>query len=151
MKNTLYLCIFSILSVILIGCSVQKEHPEGGKNAIQLNTKDIQEIRLDSAEKDKLSKTLADNEELIDAVTMAINTGTPKEIKLDKKARDTVHANMTVTLKNDSKEHYLVWIDNKKEIIIAKDTKVDRAKGILINSKDVKLVNKFFENKNSTD
>ncbi|WP_238141379.1 hypothetical protein [Bacillus cereus] len=158
MKKTLNLCTLSILFLILIGCSnasskssVQKEKQESAKGSIQLNAKDIQEIRLDPTEKDNLSKTQTDNEELIEAITRAINTGTTKEIQLDKKVRNTIQANMTVTLNNGAKEQYLVWVNNKKEITIAKDIKEDHVQGILINSKDAKLANKFFENKNSTD
>ncbi|WP_238141321.1 hypothetical protein [Bacillus cereus] len=82
---------------------------------------------------------------------MAVNTGIIKEIKLDKTTRDTIHANINVTLKNDLKEQYLVWINNKKQITIAKDINEDHVQGKLIISKDAKLVNKFFENKHSTN
>ncbi|PGO20763.1 hypothetical protein CN984_29195 [Bacillus cereus] len=126
-----------------------KEQKEN--TTIQLKGKDIQEIRLDSSKKDSHSKSMTDNEELIKAIKTSIETGTTEEITLDKKTKDTIHANMTVTLKDDSKEEYLVWINNKNKITIAKDTEKKHVQGILINNKDSKLINNFFANKNSLD
>lgn len=54
---------------------------------------------------------------------------------------------MTVTLKNDSEEQYLVWINDKNEITIVKDTEKEHTQGILINNKDSKLINNFSANK----
>ncbi len=136
-----------------MGCSnFSSSKPTDTKNqkentTIQLKEKDIQEIKLNSTEKDKTSKSMTDNEETIKAITEAIKTGTPKEITLDKKTKDSIHTNMTVTLKNDSEEHFLIWINDKNEITIAKDTEKEHTQGILINNKDSKLINNFFTNK----
>lgn len=152
-KKILSFCSLSLLFLILIGCSnFSSSKPTDTKNQkesanINLKEKDIQEIRLDSTKKDNLSKSMTDNEETIKAITTAIKTGTPKEITLDKKTKDSIHTNMTVTLKNDSEEQYLVWINDKNEITIVKDTEKEHAQGILINNKDSKLINNFFANK----
>jgi len=155
-KKILSLCSLSLLFLILMGCSnYSSSKPTDTKNQkesanISLKEKDIQEIRLDSTKKDNQSKSMTDNEETIKAITKAIETGTPKEITLDKKTKNSIN-NMTVTLKNDSKEQYLVLINNKNEITIAKDTEKEHTQGILINNKDSKLIDKFFINKNSLD
>lgn len=156
-KKILSLCSLSILFLVLIGCSntssskptETKEQKEN--TTIQLKEKDIQEIRLDSTKKDSHSKSMTDNEELIKAIKTAIETGTPEEITLDKKTKDKIHANMTVTLKDDSKEQYLVWINDKNKITIGKDTEKKHIQGVSINNKDSKLINSFFVNKNSLD
>ncbi|MCE0554505.1 hypothetical protein LQK80_25600 [Bacillus thuringiensis] len=153
-KKILQLCSLSILFLIPMGCSnLSSSKPTDTKESatIQLKEKDIQEIRLDSAGKDSHSKSTTDNEEITKAIKTAIETGTPKEISLDKQTKDSIHTNMTVTLKDDSKEQYFVLINDKNEITITKDTDKKHTQGILLNNKDSKLIDKFFTNKNSLD
>jgi hypothetical protein len=156
-KKILQLCSLSILFLIPMGCSnLSSSKPTDTKDqkesvTIQLKEKDIQEIRLDSTGKDSHTKSTTDNEEITKAIKTAIETGTPKEISLDKQTKDSIHTNMTVTLKDDSKEQYFVLINDKNEITIAKDTDKKHTPGILLNNKDSKLINKFFTNKNSLD
>ncbi|MEW4237135.1 hypothetical protein Q0N71_31720 [Bacillus thuringiensis] len=153
-KKILQLCSLSILFLIPMGCSnLSSSKPTDTKESatIELKEKDIQEIRLDSTGKDSHSKSTTDNEEITKAIKTAIETGTPKEISLDKQTKDSIHTNMTVTLKDDSKEQYFVLINDKNEITIAKDTDKKHTQGILLNNKDSKLIDKFFTNKNSLD
>ncbi|MBJ3790573.1 hypothetical protein I8J38_18470, partial [Bacillus sp. OA1] len=46
--------------------------------------------------------------------------------------------------KDDSKEEFLVWVDNKEQITIAKDEKKDKVEGVIVNIKDAKMMKDFF-------
>lgn len=60
---------------------------------------------------------------MIQSIVSAVQKGTPKTITLDQKKRKSAHSTITVTYKDDAKEEFLVWVDNKEQITIAKDKK----------------------------
>lgn len=38
-----------------------------------------------------------------------------------------------------------MWVDNKKQITIAKDEKKDKVEGVILNIEDVKMMKDFFK------
>ncbi|PEL88144.1 hypothetical protein CN615_09290 [Bacillus pseudomycoides] len=150
------MCLFMIILVFLnlIGCSnitsssktssstKQKEEKE---TSIVFEKKQIKEMNLVRIDQDNISKAGTDNEDLVNQIVAAIKAGTSKKISLDKKARDAVHANMEVIFKDDSKESLLVWVDDKNNIIIAKDVDKGSVQGIQINEDVPKIVLNFLK------
>ncbi|WP_440603664.1 hypothetical protein [Bacillus sp. GB_SG_008] len=157
MKKTLYLCATIIVSLSLIGCSstsdktnslkssTSKEQQKDKENSIQLKENDIQEIKLTRTNNNKLTKTETYNEDMIKAITTAIQNGTPKKITLDQKTKDSIHSNMTVTFKDSSTETFFVWIDDKSQITIAESTDQNYVQGLIINTENSKIVPDFFK------
>ena len=80
---------------------------------------------------------------MIKSIVSAVQNGTPKTITLDQK-RESAHSTITVTYKDDAKEEFLVWVDNKEQITIAKDEKKDKVEGVIVNIKDAKMMKDFF-------
>ena len=80
---------------------------------------------------------------MIKSIVSAIQNGTPKTITLDPK-RESAHSTITITYKDDAKEEFLVWVDNKEQITIAKDEKKDKVEGVIVNIKDAKMMKDFF-------
>ena len=80
---------------------------------------------------------------MIQSIVSAVQNGTPTTITLDQK-RESAHSTITVTYKDDSKEEFLVWVDNKEQITIAKDEKKDKVEGVIVNIKDAKMMKDFF-------
>ncbi|PEZ03340.1 hypothetical protein CN326_18620 [Bacillus sp. AFS018417] len=157
MKKTLYLCATIIVSLSLIGCSstsdktnslkssTSKEEQKDKENSIQLKENDIQEIKLTRTNNNKLTKTETYNEDMIKAITTAIQNGTPKKITLDQKTKDSIHSNMTVTFKDSSTETFFVWIDDKSQITIAESTDQNYVQGLMINTENSKIAPNFFK------
>ena len=150
------MCLFMIILVFLslIGCSnitsssktsSSTEQKEGKETSIVFEKKQIIEMNLVRIDQDNISKAGTDNEDLINQIVTAIKAGTSKKISLDKKARDAVHANMEVIFKDDSKGNLLVWLDDKNNIIIAKDVDKDSVQGIQINEDVPKIVLNFLK------
>ncbi|WJE51703.1 hypothetical protein QRE66_20800 [Bacillus cereus] len=138
------MCWFMIMLVFLslIGCSnitsssktsSPTEQKEEKETSIVFEKKQIKEMNLVRIDQDNISKAGTDNEDLINQIVTAIKAGTSKKISLDKKARDAVHAHMEVIFKDDSKGSLLVWVDDKNNIIIAKDVDKSSVQGIQIN------------------
>ncbi|RBP28036.1 MULTISPECIES: hypothetical protein [Bacillus] len=153
MKKITYICALSVLSFTLIGCtstSTTNNTPatkqENTKNAIQLNSADITNIEMFRTTSNTSSKSQTDNEEMIQSIASAVQKGTPKTITLDQKKRVSAHSTITVTYKDDSKEEFLVWVDNKEQITIAKDEKKDKVEGVTVSIKDAKIMKDFFKN-----
>lgn len=153
MKKITYICALSVLSFTLIGCTststtnnTPKTKQENTKNAIQLNSADITNIEMLRTTSNTSSKSQTDNEEMIQSIASAVQNGTPKTITLDQKKRASAHSTITVTYKDDSKEEFLVWVDNKEQITIAKDEKKDKVEGVTVNIKDAKIMKDFFKN-----
>ncbi|OQR55227.1 hypothetical protein [Bacillus sp. CDB3] len=152
MKKITYICALSILSLTLIDCTststtnnTPKTKQENTKNAIQLNSADITNIELLRTTSNTSSKSQTDNEEMIQSIASAVQNGTPKTITLDQKKRASAHSTITVTYKDDSKEEFLVWVDNKEQITIAKDEKKDKVEGVTVNIKGAKIMKDFFK------
>lgn len=82
---------------------------------------------------------------MIQSIVSAVQNGTPKTITLDQKKRESAHSTITVTYKDDSKEEFLVWVDNKEQITIVKDEKKDKVEGVIVNIKDTKMMKDFFK------
>lgn len=82
---------------------------------------------------------------MIHSIVSAVQKGNPKTITLDQKKRESAHSTITVTYKDDSKEEFLVWADNKEQITIAKDEKKDKVEGVVVNIKDAKMMKDFFK------
>ncbi|WP_309440298.1 hypothetical protein [Bacillus pseudomycoides] len=138
----------------LIGCSnitsssktsSSTEQKEEKETSIVFEKKQIKEMNLVRIDQDNISKAGTDNEDLVNQIVTAIKAGTSKKISLDKKARDAVHANMEVIFKDDSKESLLVWVDDKNNIIIAKDVDKGSVQGIQINEDVPKIVLNFLK------
>ncbi|MBW3492598.1 hypothetical protein [Bacillus sp. FDAARGOS_1420] len=153
MKKITYICALSVLSFTLIGCTststtnnTPKTKQENTKNAIQLNSADITNIEMFRTTSNTSSKSQTDNEEMIQSIASAVQNGTPKTITLDQKKRASAHSTITVTYKDDSKEEFLVWVDNKEQITIAKDEKKDKVEGVTVSIKDAKIMKDFFKN-----
>ncbi|MBJ8106732.1 MULTISPECIES: hypothetical protein [Bacillus cereus group] len=151
MKKLTYICALSVLSLTLIGCTststtnnTPKTKQENTKNAIPLNSADITNIEMLKTTSNTSSKSQTDNEEMIQSIASAVQNGTPKTITLDQKKRASAHSTITVTYKDDSKEAFLVWVDNKEQITIAKDEKKNKVEGVTVNIKDVKMMKDFF-------
>ncbi|WP_377866620.1 hypothetical protein [Bacillus sp. R86525] len=153
MKKITYICALSVLSFTLIGCTststtnnTPKTKQENTKNAIQLNSADITNIELFRTTNNTTSKSQTDNEEMIQSIASAVQNGTPKTITLDQKQKQSVHSTITVTYKDDAKEEFLVWVDNKEQITIAKDEKKDKVEAVTVNIKGAKMMKDFFKN-----
>lgn len=151
MKKIISICALTALSFTLIGCTstsatdkasqVKQEHTQ---NTFQLNSANITDIEILSTINNNVSKSQTDNEEMIQSIVSAVQKGTPKTITLDQKKRESAHSTITVTYKDDSKEEFLVWVDNNEKITIAKDEKKDKVEGVTVNIKDVKMMKDFF-------
>jgi len=153
MKKITYICALSVLSFTLIGCTststtnnTPKTKQENTKNAIQLNSADITNIELFRTTSNTTSKSQTDNEEMIQSIASAVQNGTPKTITLDQKKKQSAHSTITVTYKDDAKEEFLVWVDTKEQITIAKDEKKDKVEAVTVNIKGAKIMKDFFKN-----
>lgn len=151
MKKTTYICALTALSFTLIGCTstsatdkASQAKQEQKQNAFQLNSANITDIEILQTTNNTTSKSQTDNEEMIQSIVSAVQKGTPKTITLDQKKRESAHSTITVTYKNDTKEEFLVWVDNNEKITIAKDEKKDKVEGVTVNIKDVKMMKDFF-------
>ncbi|MBG9838832.1 MULTISPECIES: hypothetical protein [Bacillus cereus group] len=152
MKKIISICALTALSFTLIGCTstsatdkasqVKQEHTQ---NTFQLNSANITDIEILSTINNNVSKSQTDNEEMIQSIVSAVQKGTPKTITLDQKKRESAHSTITVTYKDDSKEEFLVWVDNKEQITITKDEKKDKVAGVIVNMKDAKMIKDFFK------
>ncbi|QWG32307.1 hypothetical protein [Bacillus mycoides] len=152
MKKITYICALSVLSFTLIGCTststtnnTPKTKQENTKNTIQLNSADITNIEMLRTSSNTSSKSQTDNEKMIQSIISAVQNGTPKTITLDQKKRASAHSTITVTYKDDSKEEFLVWVDNKEQITIAKDEKKDTVEGVTLNIEGAKMMKDFFK------
>ncbi|KAB2442555.1 ACT domain-containing protein [Bacillus luti] len=151
MKKITYVCALTVLSFTLIGCTstsatdkpsqAKQEHTQ----TIQLNSANITDIEIFRTGKNETSKSQTDNEEMIKSIVSAVQNGTPKTITLDQKKRASAHSTITITYKDDSKEEFLVWVNNKEQITIAKDEKKDKVTGVTVNIKGVKMMKDFFK------
>ncbi|WP_439020372.1 hypothetical protein [Bacillus thuringiensis] len=151
MKKITYVCAITVLSFTLIGCTstsatdkasqAKQEHTQ----TIQLNSANITDIEIFRTGNNETSKSQTDNEEMIKSIVSAVQNGTPKTITLDQKKRASAHSTITITYKDDSKEEFLVWVDNKEQITIAKDEKKDKVKGVTVKIKDIKMMKDFFK------
>ncbi|MEK4500323.1 hypothetical protein [Bacillus sp. FSL R12-0069] len=152
MKKIISICALTALSFTLIGCTstsatdkasqVKQEHTQ---NTFQLNSANITDIEILSTINNNVSKSQTDNEEMIQSIVSAVQNGTPNTITLDQKKRESAHSTITVTYKDDSKEEFLVWVDNKEQITIAKDKKQDKVEGVIMNIEDTKMMKDFFK------
>ncbi|MCI0763391.1 hypothetical protein [Bacillus sp. TL12] len=154
MRKTLCLFMIMLVFLSLIGCSniassskisSSTEQKEEKETSIVFEKKQIKEMNLVRIDQDNISKAGTDSEDLINQIVTAIKAGTSKKISLDKKVRDAVHANMEVIFNDDTKESLLVWIDDKNNIIIAKDVDKSSVQGIQINEDVPKIVLKFLK------
>ncbi|MGN4882556.1 hypothetical protein ACTFST_06215 [Bacillus cereus group sp. MYBK106-1] len=152
MKKIISICALTALSFTLIGCTstsatdkasqVKQEHTQ---NTFQLNSVNITDIEILSTINNNVSKSQTDNEEMIKSIVAGVQNGTPKTITLDQKKRESAHSTITVTYKDDSKEEFLVWVDNKEQITIAKDEKKNKVEGVIVNIEDAKMIKDFFK------
>ncbi len=152
MKKITYICALTALPFTLIGCTstsatdkasqVKQEHTQ---NTFQLNSANIIDIEILSTINNNVSKSQTDNEEMIQSIVSAVQNGTPKTITLDQKKRESAHSTITVTYKDESKEEFLVWVDNKEQITIAKDEKKNKVEGVIVNIEDTKMMKDFFK------
>ncbi|WP_324659073.1 hypothetical protein [Bacillus cereus] len=148
MKKIISICA---LSFNLIGCTstsatdkasqVKQEHTQ---YTFQLNSANISDIEILKTTNHTTSKSQTDNKEMIKSIVSAVQNGTPKTITLDQKKRESAHSTITVTYTDDAKEEFLVWVDNKEQITIAKDEKKDKVEGVIVNIKDAKMMKDFF-------
>ncbi|TXR67580.1 lipoprotein [Bacillus sp. AR18-7] len=152
MKKIISICALTALSFTLIGCastSATDKSPqakqEQKQNAFQLNSANISDIEILKTTNHTTSKSQTDNEEMIKFIVTAVQNGTPKTITLDQKKRESAHSTITVTYKDDAKEGFLVWVDNKEHITIAKDEKKDKVEGVTVNIKNTKMMKDFFK------
>ncbi|MDA2341601.1 hypothetical protein PDN15_21925 [Bacillus cereus] len=151
MKKIISICALTALSFTLIGCTstsatdkasqVKQEHTQ---YTFQLNSANISDIEILKTTNHTTSKSQTDNKEMIKSIVSAVQNGTPTTITLDQKKRESAHPTITVTYKDDSKEEFLVWVDNKEQITIAKDEKKDKVEGVIVNIKDAKMMKDFF-------
>ncbi|PEX86957.1 hypothetical protein [Bacillus cereus] len=153
MKKITSICALTVLSFTLIGCTstlitdkASQAKQEHIQNAIQLNSADITSIELLETTNNHVSKSQTDNEEMIKSIASAVQNGTPKTITLNQEKKQSAHSTITVTYKDDSKEEFLVWVDTKDQITIAKDGKNDKVEGVIVNIKDAKMMKDFFKN-----
>ncbi|MCU4846163.1 hypothetical protein [Bacillus cereus] len=147
MKKTISICALTALSFTLIGCtstSATDVKQERTQHTFQLNSANISDIEILKTTNHTTSKSQTDNEEMIKSIVSAVQNGTPKTITLDQKKRESAHSTITVTYKDDSKEEFLVWVDNKEQITITKDEKKDKVEGVIMNIKDAKMMKDFF-------
>ncbi|PHD62072.1 hypothetical protein COF61_18775 [Bacillus toyonensis] len=153
MKKITYVCALTVLSFSLIGCTststTDKASPatqEHTQNSIQLNSTNIIDIEILKTTNNTISKSQTDNEEMIKPIVSAVQNGTSKTITLDQKKKQSAHSTITVTYKDDAKEEFLVWIDNKEQITIAKDEKKGKVEAVTLNMKHSKMMKDFFKN-----
>ena len=151
MKKIISICALTALSFTLISCastSATDKSPqtkqEQKQNAFQLNSANITDIEILQTTNNTTSKSQTDNEEMIQSIISAVQKGTPKTITLDQKKRESAHSTITVTYKDDAKEEFFVWVDNKEQITITKDEKKDKVEGVIMNIKDAKIMKDFF-------
>ncbi|WP_182811164.1 hypothetical protein [Bacillus sp. ME78] len=151
MKKIISICALAALSFTLIGCTntsatdkTSQAKQEHTQNTFQLNSANITDIEILKTTNNTTSKSQTDNEEMIKSIVSTVQNGTPKTITLDQKKKQSAHSTMTVTYKDDSKEEFLVWIDNKEQITIAKDEKKDKVESVIVNIKDAKMMKDFF-------
>lgn len=151
MKKITYICALTALSFTLIGCTstpatdkTSQAKQEHKQNAFQFNSANISDIEILKTTNHTTSKSQTDNEEMIKSIVSAVQKGISKPITLDQKKRESAHSTITVTYKDDSKEEFLVWVDNKEQITIAKDEKKDKVEGVTVNIKDAKMMKDFF-------
>jgi len=152
MKKIISICALTALSFTLIGCTstsatdkASQAKQEHTKTTFQLHSTNITDIEIISTINNNVSKSQTDNEEMIKSIVSAVQKGSPKTITLDQKKRESAHSTITVTYKDDSKEEFLVWVDNKEQITIAKDEKKDKVEGVIVNIKDAKMMKDFFK------
>lgn len=152
MKKIISICALTALSFTLIGCTstsatdtASQAKQEHTQTTFQINSANITDIEILSTINNNVSKSQTDNEEMIQSIVLAVQKGTPKTITLDQKKRESAHSTITVTYKDDAKEEFLVWVDNKKQITIAKDEKKDKVEGVILNIEDVKMMKDFFK------
>ncbi|WP_166703681.1 hypothetical protein [Bacillus albus] len=152
MKKIISICTLTALSFTLIGCAstsatdkASQAKQEHTQNTFQLNSANITDIKILQTTNNTTSKSQTDNEEMIKSIVSAVQNGTPKTITLDQKKRDSAHSTITVTYKDDAKEEFLVWVDNKEQITIAKDEKKDKVEAVTVNIKDAKMMKDFFK------
>ncbi|MED0959099.1 hypothetical protein [Bacillus paramycoides] len=153
MKKITSICALTVLSFTLIGCTststtdkTSQAKQEHTQNTIQLNSANITDIEMLKTTNNNVSKSQTDNEEMIKSIVSAVQNGTPKTITLDQNKRQSAHSTITVTYKDDSKEEFLVWVDNTEQITIAKNEKKDKVEGVIVNIKDAKMMKDFFKN-----
>ncbi|EPZ0458577.1 hypothetical protein [Bacillus sp. CD3-5] len=151
MKKIISICALTALSFTLIGCTstlstdkASQAKQEHTQTTFQLKSANITDIEILSTINNNVSKSQTDNEEMIQSIVSAVQKGTPKTITLDQKKRESAHSTITVTYKDDTKEEFLVWVDNNEKITIAKDEKKDKVEGVTVNIKDVKMMKDFF-------
>ncbi|HDR7252458.1 MULTISPECIES: hypothetical protein [Bacillus cereus group] len=152
MKKIISICALTALSFTLIGCTstsatdkASQAKQEHTQTTFQLKSANITDIEILSTINNNVSKSQTDNEEMIQSIVSAVQKGTPKTITLDQKKRESAHSTITVTYKDDAKEEFLVWVDNKEQITIAKDEKKDKVKGVIVNIEDAKMMKDFFK------
>ncbi|HDR4907775.1 TPA: hypothetical protein QCR48_004256 [Bacillus cereus] len=145
MKKIISICALTALSFTLIGCTstsatdkASQAKQEHTQHTFQLNSANISDIEILKTTNHTTSKSQTDNEEMIKSIVSAVQNGTPKTITLDQKKRESAHSTITVTYKDDSKEEFLVWVDNQEQITIAKDEKKDKVDSVIVNIKDIK-------------
>ncbi|PEO73203.1 hypothetical protein CN572_11515 [Bacillus wiedmannii] len=131
MKKLISICALTALSFTSIGCastSATDKSPqakqEQKQTAFQLNSANITDIEILKTTNNTTSKSQTDNEEMIQPIVSAVQKGTPKAITLNQKKRESAHSTITVTYKDNAKEEFLVWVDNKEQVTIAKDAKM---------------------------
>lgn len=151
MKKTISICALTALSFTLIGCTntsttdkASQVKQERTQHTFQLNSANISDIEILKTTNHTTSKSQTDNEEMIKSIVSAVQNGTPKTITLDQKKKESAHSTITVTYKDDSKEEFLVWVDNKEQITIAKNEKKDKVDSVLVNIKNAKMMKDFF-------
>ncbi|MGR3777128.1 hypothetical protein ACT1UG_15590 [Bacillus paramycoides] len=153
MKKITSICALTVLSFTLIGCTststtdkTSQAKQEHTQNTIQLNSANITDIEMLKTTNNNVSKSQTDNEEMIKSIVTAVQNGTPKTITLNQEKKQSAHSTITVTYKDDSKEEFLVWVDNTEQITIAKNEKKDKVEGVIVNIKDAKMMKDFFKN-----
>ncbi|EJR53899.1 hypothetical protein IIO_05908 [Bacillus cereus VD115] len=153
MKKITYVCALTVLSFSLIGCTststtdkASQATQEHTQNSIQSNSTNITDIEILRTCNNDISKSQTDNEEMIKSIVSAVQNGTSKTITLDQKKKQSAHSTIAVTYKDDSKEKFLVWVDNTEQITIAKDEKKGKVEAVTLNMKSSKMMNDFFKN-----
>ncbi|MGN4425946.1 hypothetical protein ACTFQN_19230 [Bacillus cereus group sp. MYBK30-1] len=152
MKKITSICALTVLSFTLIGCTststtdkTSQAKQEHIQNTIQLNSVNITDIEILKTTNNNVSKSQTDNEEMIKSIVSAVQNGTPKTITLDQNKKQSAHSTITVTYKDDSKEEFLVWVDNKDQITIAKDVNGDKTEGVTVGIESSKIMKDFFK------
>ncbi|MFJ8354645.1 hypothetical protein [Bacillus paramycoides] len=152
MKKITSICALTVLSFTLIGCTststtdkASQAKQEHIQNTIQLNSVNITDIEILKTTNNNVSKSQTDNEEMIKSIVSAVQNGTPKTITLDQNKKQSAHSTITVTYKDDSKEEFLVWVDNKDQITIAKDVNGDKTEGVTVGIESSKIMKDFFK------